>query len=119
MVSSLGRGIVRGGGGRSPPPGKSSCEVIEVRAPALPAQRRFLGGGFGRGAKPPSESSSGHDAPHGTPPAAGLRARPARRAGRAGRGRGLRRPLARGRALLPRGLCVPDALRAAHARSEE
>src|SRR5439155_15575053 len=33
---------------------KSSCDVIEVRAPALPAQR-FLGGGFGRGAKPPSE----------------------------------------------------------------
>src|SRR5713226_5040077 len=26
-----------------------------LRAPALPAQR-FLGGGFGRGAKPPSES---------------------------------------------------------------
>ncbi len=32
-------------------------EVIKVRAPALPAQR-FLGGGFGRGAKPPSEFSA-------------------------------------------------------------
>src|SRR6266446_8998810 len=29
-------------------------QVFHVRAPALPAQR-FLGGGFGRGAKPPSE----------------------------------------------------------------
>jgi len=32
----------------------SAREAIEVRAPALPAQR-FLGGGFGRGAKAPSE----------------------------------------------------------------
>src|SRR5439155_22194829 len=34
----------------SPP----DVEVFRFRAPALPAQR-FLGGGFGRGAKPPSE----------------------------------------------------------------
>src|SRR5437879_13109855 len=32
----------------------SARAAIEVRAPALPAQR-FLGGGFGRGATPPSE----------------------------------------------------------------
>src|SRR5213592_779209 len=32
----------------------SDVEVFHFRAPALPAQR-ILGGGFGRGAKPPSE----------------------------------------------------------------
>jgi predicted CXXCH cytochrome family protein len=37
------------------PPGQSTGRrMFHVRAPALPAQR-FLGGGFGRGAKPPSE----------------------------------------------------------------
>ncbi len=58
---------------------KSSCNVVAVRAPAPPAQplfsgeasegaveapsdislaQRFLGGGLGRGAKPPSEFPS-------------------------------------------------------------
>ncbi len=36
--------------------GKDSRDMIEVRAPALPAQPS-LGGGLGRGAKPPSEPS--------------------------------------------------------------
>src|SRR6266542_5909145 len=103
MVPSLGRGIARGGGGRSPPSRKRSCEVIEAGAPALPAQR-FLGRGFGRGAKPASESSGGYDATHGAPPSANLRPRPAGRARRDGRERGVRRSVARGRAVLPRGL---------------
>ncbi len=41
------------------PSGKGSCRRHRrFRAPALPAQR-FLGGGFGRGAKPPSEFFGG------------------------------------------------------------
>src|SRR5216684_4378521 len=42
--------------GRANPHPRSSpvVEVLRFRAPALPAQR-FLGGIFGRGAKPPSE----------------------------------------------------------------
>src|SRR5258706_16425713 len=36
----------------APPP-----DITALRAPAVPAQR-FLGGGFGRGAKPPSDKST-------------------------------------------------------------
>ena len=42
------------------PDGQGTRARIDGRAPALPAQR-FLGGGFGRGAKPPFPSLLGRD----------------------------------------------------------